>query len=61
MVTLIHINRLVKTNDLPSIQIVFVQSTTGTLPQEKGIDFYQWYYQIKAEREALTEMLNEEN
>lgn len=57
MVTLILTNTLC--GELPDVKIRFVKSSVGTLPAEQGYSFYQWYNQIKATREQLTEDLKE--
>lgn len=61
MVTLILTNktRLPRIEDLPEVRVMFVQSSVGTLPAEQGYSFYQWYNQIKATREQLTEDLKD--
>ena len=55
MVTLILTNTLCGLE--PDVKIRFVQSSVGTLPAEQGIDYFQWWHQIKATREQLTEDL----
>lgn len=61
MVTLILTNktRLPRIEDLPEVRVMFVQSSVGALPAEQGYDYFQWWHQIKATREQLTEDLKE--
>lgn len=58
-IPLIIQNKLIQTDGLPYIKVLFVRSSVGTLPAEQGYSFYQWYNQIKATREQLTEDLRE--
>lgn len=57
MVTLILTNTLCGLE--PDVKIRFVKSSVGMLPSEQNISFYQWWHQIKATREQLTEDLKD--
>lgn len=59
-VALIVRNKLIKDEDgLPWTKVLFVRSSVGSLPEEQGMSFFQWNFQIKAEREELTRQLKE--